>query len=386
MSRPLELKPMGNGNHAFLFYRHRIIDLINKATCVGGRRGLTKDEIIAKLPQNYYYRDLYGDQLPLVIEKCLADGVLSIRGKTISLPKKVARPKTLANFDGGFRRAADCPTEVLSGILGFLDAPSLFHCEIASSVLPKACEATWRHLAHTEFPMTRVLDFDAPDWRKIFIKFRESFDFVAEKVKLPPVPGIDAYVIGFELWNDAPSMHAKDTMLLQSGTMQPDPDSGFGVHPVGSPADDVLRATFRGMLSEELATLLSLRQRGDLWARVAITRRGGADIFVVFDSWIYGCDPDGTDRRVPQPYALELLTPKDASTWQEPTYSVGCFCTFGFAAPSPGVDPESIDPDCIELNLVWRRFDDKSDDEDDEDIDVTPGECLQLLHRFARFR
>ena len=398
---PLALKPraapQGGGYYSLeSILRRRITNLLNQAMFVEGRRGLTQAEIIAACPEPYLHRT---DQIPVVIEQLLADGDLLIRGKTISLPKKkkVARPKILANFDGGFRRATDCPAEVMSGILGFLDAPNLLHCEIASSVLPKACEATWRHLAHTEFPMTRVLDFDAPDWRRIYCQFAQSFVYTPDRAKLPPVPGIDAYAIGFELWNDVPDPSlacnlSNGTMLLQSGTMEPDPESMFGVHPVGSAADDALRSVFRGMLSEELATLLSLRQRGDLWARVAITRRGGADLFVIFEGWIFGCDPDGTDHRVPDPYALELSSPKDASTWQDlessTAHSVGCFCTFGFTAPSPGVDPESRDPDCIELNFIWRRFDEESDEDDDpeDDTEVTPGECLQVLHRFAKFR
>ena len=253
---------------------------------------MSHSEIIAHFTEARILNNWVKENFTLVIEQALADGhFLRGEGDQISLANPLSKPKVLANFDGGFRRAADCPAEVLSGILEYLDARTLVACEISSLFLSQVSNARWRRLAHAKFPMTRTFDFDKPDWREVYRNLSQSFDDEIGPQKSnayhSAIPGNDAYVKSFELWNDCPRYSS--AMLLQSGTMQLDAE-------FEGRTDDETPAVFRAKLSEGLKSLLSLRESGNMWARVAITRRAGAaaDLLCVFDGWILGWQ-DGTN-------------------------------------------------------------------------------------------
>ena len=78
---------------------------------------MSHSEIIAHFTEARILNNWVKENFTLVIEQALADGhFLRGEGDQISLANPLSKPKVLANFDGGFRRAADCPAEVLSGL------------------------------------------------------------------------------------------------------------------------------------------------------------------------------------------------------------------------------------------------------------------------------
>ena len=372
----LALKPICGGIYHYL---HRyIVEALNAAR-IDGRRGLSETEICDSPCVTKAHGEYYTRFVPACIAAGIADGKLVKRGTKISIAKEPKEPKRMQH--DGFARAMDCPAEVMSTVLSFLDARTLGAAAAAGRALPRADAATWRNLAQTRYPMTRTLE-DVSDWREIYRGYMRNFALLPRpRPKNPAVPGIDEYSIGFELWNDYPNQGSQSTMLLKSGTLRPLPELAFG--DVGSDEDNV-QVEFEVALSNELKTELGGLGGGDIWARVAITRRGrpGSGMFVCFDGWI-------TDLHVENssPCRLGMLEPLDIRA-EEPdmvienkTWPVA-FC--GILYEDSG---ELEEPTHVRLGFAWVDFDEDGEwSERPEDAeDMTPGELLQLLHRLAYF-
>ena len=373
----LVLKPLCNG-----LYKHVLDRFLTKplnAALIDGRRGLSEKELIDSCDKS----DRYSVMIPNCIKVGLANGQLLKRGQKIALAKGATEPKHMQNVGDGFARATDCPAEVLTTVLSFLDARTLGAAATAGRALPRADVATWRNLAQNHYPMTRTLD-DVADWRTVYRAY--SLNFVSNgypRPKAPAVPGIDTYTVRFELWNDYP--HGNDrtaTMLLQSGTMRPVAECVFGTHVVGSDEDIEMHAEFEVEVSEELKSIMSLEQ-GDLWARVVITRRdtrpGRAGIFVCYNDWITNFNVTNLGA-----FCLGMSKPLDIRRDNpEPGELNGklpaTFC--GLTLGDGGL------PKLIKIGFSWVYFDEGGEcREYEDDIEnVTPGELLQLLHRAAYF-
>ena len=371
----LALKPICGGVYHYV-HRVFVVEALNAAR-IDGRRGLSETEIFdsAAVAKAGHYTQF----VPACIAAGLADGKLVKRGTKISIAKGAKEPKRMQH--DGFARAMDCPAEVMSTVLSFLDARTLGAAAAAGRALPRADAATWRNLAQTRYPMTQTLE-DVSDWREIYRSYTRNFvAYPRPRPKNPAVPGIDEYSIGFELWNDYPNQGSQSTMLLQSGTLRPLPELAFG--DVGSDEDNV-QVEFEVVLSNELKTLVSLGG-GDIWARVAITRRGrpGSGMFVCFDGWI-------TDLHVENcsPFRLGMLEPLDIRA-EEPDPVIvnktwpSAFCGIRYQDS----DVDTLEATHVRLGFAWVDFDEDGDwDEMDGDAeDMTPGELLQLLHRLAFF-
>jgi len=368
----LALKPIRGGIYHYV-HRQFVVEALNAAR-IDGRRGLSETEICdsACVAKAGHYKQF----VRACIAAGLADGKLVKRGTKISIAKGAKEPKRMQH--DGFARAMDCPAEVMSTVLSFLDARTLGAAAAAGRALPRADAATWRNLAQTRYPMTRTLE-GVSDWREIYRGYTRNFAAISRpRPKNPAVPGIDEYSIGFELWNDYPNQGSQSTMLLQSGTLRPLPELAFG--DVGSDEDNV-QVEFEVALSNELKTLVSLGG-GDIWARVAITRRGrpGSGMFVCFDGWITDLHAENSS-----PCRLGMLEPLDIRA-EEPepviankTWPVA-FCGILYEDS----DVHTKEPTHVRLGFGWVDFDEDGDSVEYME-DMTPGELLQLLHRLAYF-
>ena len=375
----LALKPICGAIYHHV-HNHIVVEALNAAR-IDGRRGLSETEICVSACVAMDHGDHYTRYVPACIAAGLADGKLVKRGTEISIAKGAKEPKRMQH--DGFARAMDCPAEVMSTVLSFLDARTLGAAAAAGRALPRADVATWRNLAQTRYPMTRTLE-GVSDWREIYRGYTRNFVATPRpRPKNPAVPGIEEYSIGFELWNDDPNEVSQSTMLLQSGTMRPLAELTFG--DVGSDEDNV-HVEFEVALSSELKTLVSLRG-GNIWARVAITRRGrpGSDMFVCFDGWITDFFVENSS-----PFRLGMLEPL-AIRAEEPDFAIvnktwpSAFCCIVYS--SSDSDVHTLEPKHVRLGFAWVDFDEDGDwDETDGNAeDMTPGEPLQLLHRLAYF-